>query len=537
MANAFDLSSASTSSVASAQRAQQNISNTISTLAKGGSGPNVLKQDGSIDQTERLFTARARYGKNEYLTGKDRDLGGNRGQWAYIKLLTSNKQYAEYLSGSTSRKVTYKDLLGGESEVAKMAATPKEGKDRGYDKFLITGVSSSLNEKVQITEVFGDHEVVYYFGRQPMVFNISGLLIDSPDNDWFVTWLKMYGDFLRGSETARNYELLKIVLPNMAITGTISAFSWQQSADRDVDIPFNIQFIAKVIEPLPATLGVGETMVSSPNLKYVDFSKVAKFTSLSQINGLKAQMNTLSGVIKDPTSSLRAKGAALGQVGSGTGGAFDSFLLSSKDNITGFQKTVDEWSKSQNNYFKSVQSSAMYQSVTSSLNGIRTNLFSPIYGVMSSLSKLVASTFKNITNVISGVITPVRNILRDITNISNQAIALVNQVNNSITGLGRYVKGQIAGTKQDFNTAIKSMKKAAGVIASSPKSVGQSISAMLKLSVLPNNAPFLKISPKLTVAKPTLGIASLGGAPSRPASRATLALSIPDYSPSTSNSL
>ena len=83
------------------------------------------------------------------------------------------------------------------------------------------------------------NEVIYYFGRQPLIFNLTGVLIDSADNNWFVDWVKLYSEFFRGTQTAKNYELIKIVLPNMIITGTISAFSWQQDSSRDTDIPFS----------------------------------------------------------------------------------------------------------------------------------------------------------------------------------------------------------------------------------------------------------------------------------------------------------
>jgi hypothetical protein len=232
------------------------------------------------------------------------------------------------------------------------------------------------------------------------------------------------------------------VLPNMAITGTISGFSWSQDSNRDVDIPFSFQFIAKVVEPIPA---MSDGMPTSNNLQYVDFRQVSQFVSQSSINSLKNQVSNASSIIQSPTSSLKQKGAALSTIGSGVGGTFGSFLESSKDSIKGFQKTVDGWTSSENSFFNGVKTSALFQTVTSSLNGIRTNLFSPIYGVLSSLTKLVSNTFNSATSIFNAVIQPVRNMLRDITNISKKAIALVNLVNTSITGFGRYVNGQLKG--------------------------------------------------------------------------------------------
>jgi len=475
-----------------------------------------------------LFTARARYGKTSLLTGATSDLAGNRGQHAYIKLLTSQAQYKEYLSGTTSRDLTYKNLIGPGSTVAEMADLSNRP-TAGYDKFLLTNVSCQMTEKVQITEVFGDSEVIYYFGRQPLIFSFSGILIDSPDNNWFVEWVQMFSEIMRGSQLARNYEMLRIVLPNMAITGTMSAFSWNQDASRDTDIQFSFQFIAKVVEPIAAT---NTGMVTSNQLGFVDFSKVANFMGQSAINSLKGQMASLTSTIQNPTASLRSKGAALGQLGSGVGGAFGSMLSSGKDTLLGAKSAIDGWTKSENSYFDSIRSSALFQTVTSSLTGIRTSLFSPIYGILSSLSKLVSNTFNSAKSIFSAIISPIRNILRDITNISKQAIALVNLVNSSIKGFGRYVTGELRGLSNDYKTAIKTMGKAAGTIATAPVTVSHSIATMFSTSSLSYNAPFLKVTPKLTSTRPSLTVGK-----STATTKIALLSGMTKYNPKTSNSL
>jgi len=386
-----------------------------------------------------------------------------------------------------------------------------------------------MSEKTQIMEVFGDSEVVYYFGRRPLVFSIRGVLIDSPDNNWFAEWMKMYNDFLRGSQLARNYELVKLVLPNMILTGSISSMSWAQDSSRDIDIPFNFEFIAKIVEPRDAT---PEGMPTSNQLSYVNFSAVNGFATQSQINSLKGQVAVLTSTIQDPFASLIQKGAALNALGTGLGGAFGSFLESSKGGINSFQKRVDSWIAAENSYVNSIKNSAMYQTVTSSLNGIRTNLFSPIYGVLSSLTKLVSNTFNAATTLFNNLITPVRNILRDITSISKKAIALVNLVNSSIKGFGRNVTGQLRGTADDFKTAIKTLKKAAGTVATSPASVGQSIRTMFSSGGFSADPPFLRTSVKLTFSSP-----SLTSSGSSPSTKVALLRAMEGYTPESASSL
>jgi len=511
------------------------------TGATSGATTNVLREDGTIIQTERLFTTRSRAAVTNGTSDSIGDNSGFRGNYAYIKLVTSQEQAKEYMSGKTARELTYSKLAGSGSELANMS-DPSGQNASGYDKFLLTGVSANMSEKVQITEVFGDGEVAYYFGRQPMVFNLSGILIDSPDNNWFVTWLRMFSDVLRGTQLAKNYELLTLVLPNMTITGSIMGFAWDQRSERDVDIPFSFQFLAKSVVPTEPVVG---HMITSNALNAVDFSQANLFVSQSSINSLKAQMTTFTTTIQDPKASLQDKGTALQGVGAGVGGALGVSNSSTKDAINGFQKRVEGWTKSETSYFSSVKKSAMFQTVTSSLMGIRTNLFAPIYGVMTSLSKLVSNTFKQVKGVFDAIIQPVRNILRDITNISKKAIALVNQINSSIRGFGRYVKGQLKGVKKDYKDAIKNLKKAAGVVATAPTTISQSISHMFRNGAIPSSSPFLSNSikssfsrPVLTASLPSSGSgASLSVRRAVPVNKAAILRTIPPYDPVTSNTL
>ena len=512
------------------------------------SAGDILQSNGKILQTERLFTARARYGGTEGVTSSGQavqNTNSYRGSHAYIKLMTSTAQYSEYQNGaeaSTStitnpdgskstvttyaagnRQVAYPELLGQGSDVVVMSDTDGS-KTLGYDKFLITSVQGAMTEKTQILEVFGDNEVVYYFGRQPMIFNISGVLIDSPDNSWFVQWLKMYSDFLRGTQTAQNYELLCLVLPNMKLTGTIMGFDWTQDAARDVDIPFSFQFITKTVEPISTD---GIQMAANNKMAYVDFSQVAAFTTQKQLNTLANQAANLTGVLQDPTSSLAQKAAAYNQLGTATGGGFGNFLASTNNSLNGIINNIGSANNSQNSFFNGIKSSSMFQSVTSSLTGIRMNLFSPIYGILSGLTKLVSNTFNSITGILSAVITPLRGILQDITNISNQVVGLVNLVNSSISGLGRYITGSLKGLTSDFHTAIASLGKAAGAVGTAPITVAQSVAGMFSSASLAYNAPFLSAPAVLPFARP----ASLGLGGSDPVSKAQLLVSLVRYIP------
>ncbi|HET8685566.1 MAG TPA: hypothetical protein VFM18_02740 [Methanosarcina sp.] len=438
-----------------------------------------FNNDGTIKQTERLLTARPRYAPNATSQADVyQKADAKRGNHAYIKLLTSAEQANNYTTSRGAREGD--DLTGPGSIVASMVSSDQSS---GYDAFLITHVNCQLQEKIQITETFGDGEVMYYFGRQPLVFNISGMLIDSPDNTWFTDWLRMYSSVTRGSQLAQNYELLQLVLPNMILTGTISATAWDQDSASDVTIPFSFQFMAKTIEP---TAPVLQNVTASDLSNLIDFSKASQYVSQTQINTVKTQAAALSNVISNPRSTVAEIGSALSSFGSGAAG---STIGSSLKN---FSDQVKGWVS--NNAFSQGLSGAasLFRTLSANLNGIRAQLFSPIYGVLTSLTKLVKNTAGDINSIFNSLFSPVRNILRDITNISNQATALVNLVNSSIRGIGRNINYQIGSTKKEFDAAMKAVGKAVGSIATSPKTILQSVQEMFKGGAIPYNAPFLQ---------------------------------------------
>lgn len=513
MANVFDTASTNPSTAAN-----QAVSGVVSNLARGTAPDN---NTGVIQQTERLFTARARYGKEALNFNPDgSSKGGARGEWAYLKLLTSQDQLTQYLKKSGSRKFTYPELVSGMAEA-------KPSSKIGYDRFLLTGVSTAFQEKVQISEVFGDSEVVYYFGRQPVMMNFSGILIDSPDNNWFEQWIRMYDEVFRGSKLAQNYELIRIVLPNMVVTGSITGFSYSQSSDRDIDIPFQFQMAVKVIEPRPA-LNTG--MMASNHLATIDWSKVNKFTGQAGINSLKAQTDSLGAVLKNPASSLKQKAAALGGLGRGAGGESGSWLESFAAGAKGFDKTVQGWDKAVGNWGTEVKTSGLFYTITSALQGVRTNLFSPIYGVMSSLTKLISNATNTVNSLFNALINPVRGILRDITAISKQAIAMVNLVQSSIKGIGRNIRSQLKGLTSDYKTAIKTLGKAAGTIMTAPATTAQTLAGMFSSGTMTSGAAFLQASSKLGFGK---SIQRPGA--SLKSTKIDLVKGVPPYLPKTAN--
>lgn len=429
-------------------------------------GSTTLDIPAVIPQTERLFTTRSRNVNHQ-------DGGGDRGERAYIKIRTTDKNRSLDRKSSQSHGISDPTSLDG--GVLKDAVT-----GNGYASFLLTDVQCSLEEKLQIVEVFGDAEVSYYFGRQPIMFNFSGNIIDSADNNWFVEFIEMYAHVMRGSQLARNYELLEIVLPNMAILGTITGMSWSQNSTRDVDIPFRFSFLAKQITPLK-TLPANNPLTDD---HVIDWNKAGNFLSQSGINSIKVssiqdKVSQLTSVISNPLSSVKDYASSLSNFN--LSGVYTPNPSSSGTSIISGASSLSNIGSANSSM------SGLFSGINSNLTGVRASLFSPVYGVLSSLTKLISTSGGNTSTVFNSFTNPVRNILRDVRNISSQAIGVVNMVNNTIHGLGN----QVSNVDRDIQTTLLLLKKTAGVITTSPKSVSSSLRELFNAGRLPLTTRFL----------------------------------------------
>jgi len=424
-----------------------------------------LNNDGTITQHERLFTARARYDVNK----QGQLTGGDRGTRAFFRVLTNDQSATRQRGESLAGYGKATSLTNGPNVLNQaLSSGTRYG---GYASFLVTNVSGSLNEKAQVMETFGDGEVVYYFGRSPIIINISGFVIDSPDNNWFIQWLEMYAHVLRGTQLARNYELARLVLPNMEIVGSVSGTSWNQSSDNDVAIQFQFQIIAKEIKPIPVTFA-GTALTYE--VGFLDFSDPNGPQSQAQINSIK----NYTAILQDSGTSMADRAAAMAGLGTGVGGT-----IAGIDNIAA---QVSEYVSSP---------TSLFSTVNTNLNGIRASLFSPVYGVLSSLTRLVRVAGGGLESIFSSFTTPVRDILRDVQNISAQAIGLVDIVTNSINR----TTGQLVTVDNMIATTIGTVKDAAGGIASAPETLTDRLRNLVNAGTLPITTAFLQNRPRASL--------------------------------------
>lgn len=423
---------------------------------------------------ERLFIVNPRS-----ITSPSTD--GDRGYRAYIRLMTSSNV-------NISDTSTYASAITGSGGSLDQAVNGSSAYG-GYASFLLTGVQAGLNEKVQVTETFGDNEVYYYFGRQPMTFSFSGVLIDSVENDWLTQWLYMYSQVMRGTSLAKNYQLLKIVLPNMTLIGTMAGMNFSQSSERDTDIPFSFQFLVKRLIPTPVNL-MGTAF--SPDASSINFNSGNDFLSQSGINTVKSSLSSYYDTIQSATSSVSSVASSLVGLGSGLTGSVSAATFGAATSSSTGTVTATG----------AVSSSDAFYGITATLAGARASLFSPAYGVLSSLTKLISSSSSNVSSVFNSVLSPVNSVLRDIKSISTQATGIVNLVKGSVLNLA----GQVVTTERSFLATVGSIENTVGSITTAPQSLFSYIQGMVGTGKLSSGTPFLqnKSIGSLSISKSSL---------------------------------
>lgn len=356
---------------------------------------------------ERLYTIRPRSATTlDVPTGEAGTYTQERGQIASMRLL----------SPGGNRQNDNPEISG---EISALS-------NGTYNRFFLTDVSVSYNEKVQIMTTFGDGEVAYFFGRQPVIFTLSGIVFDSIDSDWFTKLVMLYESTLRGSQLAKNFELLEVILPNMKVKGSIISLSHQQSSQRDTEVVFSIQFLAKEVTPIsiPPRIGASQNLLAS----LVDFS-VGK-------EGVGGWGYTLG----------------MGTSGASSVGGFAENIISGVNDALGGIGEVG-------------------QDFGSTLNSFRLSIFTPVYGIISSITKIVTQSGGSISSIISSFTNPVNAILRDIQNVSGKAIALSNLIEttaNNILGVPDRMVNNLQRT-------LQSLKNAAGVISRVPENVAEAL--------------------------------------------------------------
>ena len=120
----------------------------------------------------------------------------------------------------------------------------------GYLDFILMGVSQSLSEKYQVTEVLEDNFVAFFFGQRAPMWTFSGALMDTYQDDWTMNMWRLYSEMGRGTRLAQRGLLMSIRYDSMIVTGGMLQLQWDLSASNELFTSFSFQFLVHHIAPI-----------------------------------------------------------------------------------------------------------------------------------------------------------------------------------------------------------------------------------------------------------------------------------------------
>jgi len=121
----------------------------------------------------------------------------------------------------------------------------------GFVDFQLTRAQHSLKEKTEVVELLSDNYVAYFFGQGAPIFNYTGFLVNSIQDDQAMKMVRLYRDILRGTQLARRQKVARLRYDGVVVSGTYMGLDWGLDAENEVNVPFGFAFLVKSITILP----------------------------------------------------------------------------------------------------------------------------------------------------------------------------------------------------------------------------------------------------------------------------------------------
>jgi hypothetical protein len=115
----------------------------------------------------------------------------------------------------------------------------------GYVDFILSQAVESFQEVMQVEKTVGDDYVAFFFGQAPPVFQYSGFLLNSLQDDQRIGFAIAYQQILRGTQLARRGALARLRYDSVIVEGMLTAKQQTLNADNEMAVPFAFSFLVK----------------------------------------------------------------------------------------------------------------------------------------------------------------------------------------------------------------------------------------------------------------------------------------------------
>ncbi len=116
----------------------------------------------------------------------------------------NNRAYKDYIALLKGRAKSIARVLASTDPRAKGGTQT----GYGYVDFLLQQFSYQNQEKHQVVEMLSDAYVSYFFGQAAPRVSLSGVVMNTRQDDWYDAWNILYQDLIRGTHLARRNQIL-----------------------------------------------------------------------------------------------------------------------------------------------------------------------------------------------------------------------------------------------------------------------------------------------------------------------------------------
>jgi hypothetical protein len=191
--------------------------------------------------------------------------------------------------------IQVRNAAGDAFDLFDEAADDKIGKGPRNSNFLIQSVTEQRAEKNQIVLTFGE-PYIFFFGEQPRIINITGVLLNTDDFNWRAEWWANYDQFLRGTQCVRMRTRVYLSWDDIVTEGYIMQASAVESAENKNLVQFqfqmfltNYQNISRIGSPF-GNLGTDGIVLDPSNLDLPSMGDDSSTALVRQANIQSAQL-------------------------------------------------------------------------------------------------------------------------------------------------------------------------------------------------------------------------------------------------------
>lgn len=121
------------------------------------------------------------------------------------------------------------------------AASPTNtGKGIRNSNFLIQAIAEQRVEKQQVILTFGA-PYIFFFGEQPRMVTVTGVLLNTEDFNWRAEWWENYDLFLRGTQCTTNHTRVYLSYDDIILEGYITQANANEDASNRNLVQFQFQ--------------------------------------------------------------------------------------------------------------------------------------------------------------------------------------------------------------------------------------------------------------------------------------------------------